>query len=169
MWRKLQGQSVRGVPALQQFHLCGESRAYRSPGHRCCVHLSEPGSHNLPHTQVSTVGISDYQYDHILLDLIKPAAVTCRKLKAKKQRQQSTPQQYWRVKPRAWSLFWSPALSSLRVTDLTGASTASDWDWSTEAFKGRLPADNSSSFFTGFPNSGQFEGSCTLSAHAVMV
>lgn len=108
MWRKLQGQSVRGVPALQQFHLCRESRAYRSPGHRCGTHLSEPGGHNLPHTQVSTVGISDYQHDHILLDLIKPPAVTCRKLKAKKQRQQSTPQQYWRVKPRAWSPFWFP-------------------------------------------------------------
>lgn len=106
MWWKLQGQSVRAVPVPQQLQLCRASRAHRSRGHRRSAHPCDPGSRNLLHTQVGTVGISDYQYDHILLDLIEPPSVTCRMLKAKQQRQQSTPQQYWRVKPRVWSFSW---------------------------------------------------------------
>lgn len=162
MWWKLQRQSVRAVPAVQQLHLCRESRADRSRGHRRCAHPRQRGTHNLLHTQVSGVDLT--RTTVFLMELTKPPPVTCRMLKAKQQRQQSTPHQYWRVQPRVWPL----SRPSQAPTGLTGARTTAERDGSTHGgVPDRLLEDNSSSFLR-FPNSVQFWKSYNLSTHAVV-
>lgn len=170
MWRKLQGQSVRGVPALQQFHLCREGRPHRGRGRRCCTHFSERGSPNLPHTQVSTVG--NFRLPVWPYSTWSNKATVCYLQDVKSQATEETEHAATVLESQTQSLIpvlvplFSHRWESLSFLEPVVHQTGINQQ---RRFKGRLPADNSSSFIVSFPNSGRFEGSCNLLAHAVTV